>query len=318
MEAIKGLHHVTAIARDPQRNVDFYRNVLGQRLVKRTVNFDAPDTYHFYFADETGDPGSVLTFFAWPRVRRGVRGNGETNSVAYNVPVGSFGFWQEHLKQHGIQAKPAEKRFNENVLAFDDPDGMRIELVETANLPKINFWAEGPIPREYALHGFHSVTLWVDDVKPTAALLTGQMGYQAAGQEENRYRFVADANSLGHIVDLVERPGKMQAGFGAGSIHHIAFRAANDAEQLEYQKLIHEAGFGVTEVLDRSYFHSIYFREHGGVLFEIATDNPGFATDEPVNALGESLKLPEWLEPNRDEIEKSLAPLELKSIEKVS
>ena len=319
MEPIKGLHHITAIARDPQRNVDFYRNVLGQRLVKRTVNFDAPDTYHFYFADEIGNPGSVLTFFAWPNMRRGVRGNGETNAVAYNVPVGSLNFWQEHLKHNGINLKPVEKRLGEDVLAFDDSDGMRVELVETVNLPKINFWESGPIPQEYAMHGFHSITLWVEDVNPTAELLRAQMGYQAAGQEGNRHRFTtADQTVLGHVIDVVERPGKMKAGLGAGSIHHIAFRAPDDEQQLEYQSLIRSAGFGVTEVLDRSYFHSIYFREHGGVLFEIATETPGFAVDEPVSVLGEALKLPEWLEPMRSEIEKSLAPIELKSIEKVT
>ena len=317
MDAIKGLHHVTAIASDPQRNVDFYRNVLGQRLVKRTVNFDAPDTYHFYFADETGSPGSVLTFFAWPNMRRGVRGNGETNAVAYNVPIGALPFWQQRLTRNGIALKPIEIRFGENVLAFDDPDGMGVELVETDDLPKINFWRDGPIPQEYALHGFHSVTLWLEEKEATAELLTTQMGYQAAGQEENRYRFIADANARGHVIDLVEGPDKTQARFGVGSIHHIAFRAPSDEQQLEYQGLIRSAGFNVTEVLDRSYFHSIYFREHGGVLFEIATDEPGFAIDEPLNALGEALKLPEWYEPNRTAIEESLAPLELKSIEKV-
>jgi glyoxalase family protein len=317
MDAIKGLHHVTAIASDPQRNVDFYRNVLGQRLVKRTVNFDAPDTYHFYFADEIGNPGSVLTFFAWPGVRPGARGNGETNAVAYNVPIGSLSFWQDHLERNGITPKPVEKRFGENVLAFTDPDGMGVELVETENLPRISHWKEGPIPQEYALHGFHSVTLWLEKIEATAELLTKQMRYEAASQEGNRYRFIADSGALGHIVDLVEGPDKMRARFGVGSIHHIAFRAPNDAQQLEYQSLIRSAGYNVTEVLDRSYFHSIYFREHGGVLFEIATDTPGFATDEPVSALGESLKLPEWHEPNRDEIEKSLIPIELKSIEKV-
>src|SRR5829696_460118 len=317
MDAIKGLHHVTAIASDPQRNVDFYRNVLGQRLVKRTVNFDAPDTYHFYFADEIGNPGSVLTFFAWPNMRRGVRGNGETNAVAYNVPVESFTFWQEHLQRNGINPNQVEKRFGEDILTFTDPDGMGVELIATANLPTINFWQEGPIPQEYALHGFHSVTLWLEDIEQTATLLTEQMGYQDAGQEGSRHRFVADENSLGHTIDLVEGPEKMPARFGVGSIHHIAFRAPNDEQQLEYQSLIRGAGFGVTDVLDRSYFHSIYFREHGGVLFEIATDTPGFAIDEAVNALGETLKLPEWSEPNRSTIEKSLAPLELKCIEKV-
>jgi glyoxalase family protein len=317
MDAIKGLHHVTAIASDPQQNVDFYRNVLGQRLVKRTVNFDAPDTYHFYFADEIGNPGSVLTFFAWPDMRRGVRGNGETNTVAYNVPMGSFDFWQDHLRRQSISHHPIEKRFGENVLAFEDPDGMRVELVETENLPKINFWEEGPIPREYALHGFHSVTLWLEEVQSTADLLTDQMSFRALAQEENRHRFVGDSNAPGHFVDLVEGPEKMRARFGVGSIHHIAFRAPNDEQQTQYQSLIRHAGFNVTEVLDRSYFHSIYFREHGGVLFEVATDTPGFDIDEPVSALGETLKLPPWFEPNGTAIEESLASLELKSIEKV-
>lgn len=317
MDPIKGLHHVTAIASDPQRNVDFYRNVLGQRLVKKTVNFDAPDTYHFYFADEVGNPGSVLTFFAWPNMRRGVRGNGETNAVAYNVPVESLSFWQDHLKQHGITAKDIETRFGQKVLAFTDPDGMSVELIEAANLPKIDVWKDGPIPEAYALHGFHSVTLWLDDIRPTAELLTAQMGFRAGSRDENRYRFTSDPNVAGHTIDLVERRGKSRAGFGVGSIHHIAFRTPTDEQQLEYRSLIRSAGFGVTDVMDRSYFHSIYFREHGGVLFEIATDTPGFAIDEPVEALGESLKLPEWYEPNRTAIEENLPVISLKSIERV-
>ena len=318
MNPIKGLHHVTAVARDPQQNLDFYRNVLGQRFVKRTVNFDAPDTYHFYFADEIGSPGSVLTFFAWPGMRKGVRGNGETNVVAYNVPVGSLRYWQERLAQNGIKAETIEERFGEKVLPFTDPDGMHLELVEVESLPSIRFWEEGPIPEEYALRGFHGITLWLDEVEPTSELLVNQMGYQAAGQEGNRHRFVSDKNELGHIVDIVHRPGKASAGFGAGSIHHIAFRVPNDDEQLEYQSKIHSAGYGVTEVLDRNYFHSIYFRERGGVLFEIATDTPGFAVDEPVEELGETLKLPEWFEPNREEIEQNLLPITLKTFEKAA
>lgn len=318
MKPIQGLHHVTAVARDPQRNVDFYRNVLGQRLVKRTVNFDSPDTYHFYFADETGTPGSVLTFFAWPNMRRGVRGNGETNVVAYNVPVDSLPFWEERLKHNGIQTNPIETRFGQNVLAFSDPDGMGVELIEVRDLPAVQHWEDGPIPQAYALRGFHSVTLWLDEIESTSALLTQGMGYLATGQEENRYRFTGDANELGHIVDLVHRPGKMQAGFGAGSIHHIAFRVPNDDAQVKYQSALGTAGYRVSPVMDRNYFHSIYFREHGGVLFEIATDNPGFMVDEPVNTLGESLKLPEWYEPNRVEIEAILQPLALTPVEKVS
>jgi glyoxalase family protein len=318
MDAIKGLHHVTAIASDPQRNVDFYRNVLGQRLVKRTVNFDAPDTYHFYFADAIGNPGSVLTFFAWPGMRHGARGNGETNAVAYSVPIGSFTFWRDYLKQNGITTKRVETRFGENVLAFNDPDGMCVEFVETENLPMINFWEEGPISAEFALHGFHSVTLWLEEIQSTAELLTAQMGYRATGRQENRHRFIAESSALGHIIDLVEYPETMGARFGVGSIHHIAFRVPDDEQQLQYQTLIRNSGFNVTQVLDRSYFHSIYFREHGGVLFEIATDTPGFAIDEPVNALGDTLRLPEWFEPNRMAIEESLAPLKLKSIEKAT
>jgi glyoxalase family protein len=318
MESIRGLHHVTAVARDPQRNVDFYRNVLGQRLVKRTVNFDSPDTYHFYFADETGSPGSVLTFFAWPNMRRGVRGNGETNVVAYNVPVGSLSFWQERLKQNDITPSPIEVRFGQNVLAFTDPDGMGIELVEVEDLPTVQHWEDGPIPQAYALHGFHSVTLWLEEVEPTASLLTEGMGYRFAGAEDNRQRFKSDKSSLGHIVDLVHRPGKMQAGFGAGSIHHIAFRVPTDDEQLKYQSMLNEAGFQVSPVMDRSYFHSIYFREQGGVLFELATDTPGFLIDEPKDSLGEALKLPAWVESKRDEIEASLLPLTLNPIEKAS
>lgn len=318
MNPIKGLHHVTAVARDPQRNVDFYRNVLGQRLVKRTVNFDSPDTYHFYFADETGSPGSVLTFFAWPNMRRGVRGNGETNSVAYNVPVGSLEFWKKRLEKNGITQIFADTRFNQSVLSFIDPDGMGVELVEVEKLPAVQHWADGPIPQEYALHGFHSVTLWVDEAEPTASLLSEGMGYRFAGAEEDRQRFKSDADSLGHIVDLIERPQKMPAGFGAGSIHHIAFRVPNDEEQLQYRSMLNEAGFQVSPVMDRNYFHSINFREQGGVLFELATDTPGFLIDEPKDLLGIKLKLPAWVEPKRDEIEATLLPLTLKPIEKAS
>lgn len=317
MEPIRGLHHVTAVAGDPQQNIDFYRNILGQRLVKRTVNFDAPDTYHFYFGDEAGTPGSILTFFAWSNSPRGVRGNGETNALAYHVPAGSLEFWETHLHQNKIPVAPAEKRFGEVVLSFTDPDGMQLELIESTSAAPVQYWQDGPIPHSRALLGFHSVTLWVDRVEPTAELLTHHMGYTAMGQEGQRYRFAGDPGASGHIIDLVERPGEPRAGFGVGSIHHIAFRVPTDDKQLEYQNAIRQAGFRVTDVMDRNYFHSIYFRERGGVLFEIATDTPGFAIDEPIETLGESLMLPEWYEPNRATIEQSLLPIALKSFEKV-
>jgi glyoxalase family protein len=317
MESIKGLHHVTAVTRDAQRNVDFYRNVLGQRLVKRTVNFDAPDTYHLYFADEIGTPGSVVTFFAWGNTPRGVRGNGETAAMAFNVPEDSLGFWQAYLKKKGVPLGPIERRFGVDVLPFDDPDGMRLELAPSAMAPAVEFWEGGPIPQAHAIGGFHSVTLWLAEVEPTADVLN-HMGYTSAGEEGNRHRFVGGPGALGSIIDILHRPGESQASFGAGSVHHIAFRVPGDEQQLEYRTALIHAGLGVTPVLDRSYFHSIYFREPGGVLFEIATNTPGFAIDEPQDALGEALKLPEWLEPNHAAIEASLPSLTLKPVGKAA
>jgi glyoxalase family protein len=322
MDPIKGLHHVTAVTRDAQGNVDFYRNVLGQRFVKRTVNFDAPDSYHFYFADEIGTPGTVLTFFAWQNVKRGVRGNGETAAVAYNISSGSIGFWQGHLTGQGMTVHPVEQRFGMEVLSFDDPDGMCIELVASNASPDVRYWEMGPIPQAHALNGFHSITLWLEEIELTADLLLNQMGYTFAGREGNRHRFTGGHGSRANILDILHRPVQPEdlpdeAVFGAGSIHHIAFRVPTDETQLEYQSTLRAAGYGVTPVRDRNYFHSIYYREPGGVLFEIATEGPGFAIDEPVEALGESLKLPEWLEPNRSAIEQDLSPITLQPIEKV-
>lgn len=318
MQPIQGLHHITAVAREPQRNVNFYRNILGQRLIKKTVNFDVPDTYHFYYADYLGTPGSVMTHFAWPKTRRAVRGNGTTAALAYNLPAGSLGFWQEYLKGQNIKTEPIETRFGAGVLSFDDPDGLRIELIESAPIAGIQPWPEGPIPAAHELQGFHSTTLWLEDIQPTADLLTQHMGYTFAGQEANRYRFIAEQGTPGSVLDLLHRPGGNQAVFGAGSIHHIAFRVPNDETELAYQASLRQAGFGVTPVRDRSYFHSIYFNEPGGVLFEIATNTPGFDLDESQETLGEALKLPEWLEPQRPEIEQGLAPLSLLPIKKAA
>jgi glyoxalase family protein len=321
MEPINGLHHVTAVTRDAQQNVDFYRNVLGQRLVKKTVNFDVPDTYHLYFADAVGTPGSVLTFFAWPNMKRGTRGTGETLAVSYNIPAESMSFWQRHLKQQGVELLPAEKRFGMDVLVMEDPDGMRVELVASGASPAIRHWDEGPIPPEYALRGFHGVTLWLEEIESTADLLSRTLGYTFTEQEESRHRFQGGSGLLGSTVDILYQPGlpedrPVEAVFGGGSIHHIAFRVPDDETQLRYQSAVRAAGLEVTPVIDRQYFHSIYFREPGGVLLEIATAGPGFAIDEPVQALGESLKLPAWFEPNRAGIEANLADLSLKPIEK--
>jgi glyoxalase family protein len=320
MDPIKGLHHVTAVTRDAQRNVDFYRNVLGQRFVKKTVNFDVPDTYHLYFADEIGTPGSVLTFFAWPNVKRGTRGTGETTALAYNIPANSLGFWQSYLTDKRVELLPLEKRFGMEVLAFEDPDGMRVELIASNTSPGILHWEEGPIPEEHALRGFHSVTVWLDELEPTTDLLTQKMGYPYVDKDGDRYRFIGASGALGSILDILHRPGSpedmpIEAVFGSGSIHHIAFRVPTDQAQLEYQSILREAGYDVTPVIDRKYFHSIYYREPGGVLFEIATEPPGFAVDEPVESLGEKLVLPEWFEPNRSAIEKGLPPIMPKPVE---
>ena len=309
MQPIQGLHHITAVAGDPQRNLAFYETVLGQRLVKTTVNFDDPGTYHLYYGDEIGTPGTIMTFFPWRHMRRGVLGNGETSAVAYTIPAGSETYWQQRLATHGVTVGEPATRFGQTVLPFQDPDGMRLELITAAGPATIRHWAGGPVPAGQALLGFHGVTLWLAEVEGTARLLTDQLGYQRVGQEGARSRYQAASNDVGLYVDLLHRPGAPAGRFGVGSIHHIAFRTVDDSEQLAYQRQLRQAGHNVTPVQDRQYFHSIYFRAPGGVLFEVATDAPGFYYDEQIADLGRSLKLPPWLEPQRAEIEAALPPL---------
>lgn len=311
MQPIQGIHHITAIAGDPQKNINFYHTLLGQRLVKRTVNFDDPGTYHFYFADEVGTPGTVLTFFPWRHVPRGVRGNGEVAATAYSVPMAALEYWRDRLDAHGIVVRELQSRFGAEVIAFDDPDGMAIELIGSGARATIQPWHTGPVPAAVALRGFHSATLWVAQAAPTAALLTEQLGYTFVAQEGNRYRYQGASNDIGLYIDLLERPGMPPARLGAGSVHHIAFRTVDDEEQVEYKTLLHKANYSVSPVMDRQYFHSIYFRSPGGVLFEVATDAPGFAYDESVAELGSHLKLPTWLEPQRATIEAQLPVIEV-------
>ncbi len=330
MHPLPGIHHITAIASDPQANIDFYHNLLGQRLIKKTVNFDDPGTYHFYFGDEIGTPGTILTFFPWRGVVRGRRGNGEVAATAYAVRPGSLEYWQKRLSEHGASPGEKQRRFGADVLPFQDPDGMIVELiVDNALAPvstdhdqaqsqegpePIQVWEDGPIPAEHALRGFHSATLWVGDAEATADLLTGSMGYTFAGQEGKRYRFQAAGDGTGRIIDLLERPGELNGRLGAGSVHHIAFRTQDDDEQLEYQSALRAEGYNVTPVQDRQYFHSIYYRVPSGVLFEIATDAPGFLIDETVEELGTGLRLPLWLEHNRQWISQKLPPVETKAV----
>jgi len=308
MKPIQGIHHITAVASSPQENVDFYEQVLGQRLVKTTVNFDDPGTYHLYYGDLIGTPGTIMTFFPWLHMGRGRRGTGETAGVSYRIPAGSLGFWAERLARFGIDVQSVDEVFDEPSLQFEDPDGISLRLTESTLADEISPWTDGPVPGEHAIRGFHGVTLRLGSVERTAALLTDLLGYRPLGEHAAVYRYAA-ASDMAAFVDLEHDPKGAPGKFGAGSIHHVAFRTVDDDEQIEYQTHLRAAGQDVTPVRDRQYFHSIYFREPGGVLFEVATDAPGFAIDEPVDALGSSLKLPPWFEARRELIEGRLPPI---------
>jgi len=315
MKAIQGLHHITAIASDPQRNVDFYHEVLGQRLVKTTVNFDDPGTYHLYYGDEIGSPGTIMTFFPWKGIRKGQPGSGETGAVAYSIPSHAVDYWRERLNSFDITVSEGQ-RLGDPVLSFPDPDGMTLELIANDEHGTIQFWNDGPFAQEYAIRGFHGVTLWVAQAKATARLLVDQLGYSKVAGEGHRTRYAGASADLGLYVDLLERPDLRRGVMGAGSVHHIAFRTVDDTEQLEYRRQLINAGYGVSAVKDRQYFHSIYFREPNGVLFEIATGAPGFRYDEPLAELGKNLKLPAWYEELRPQLEDTLPKLNIPSFAK--
>lgn len=305
-----GLHHVTAIADDPQRNVDFYTQVLGLRLVKQTVNFDAPDTYHLYYGDEAGRPSSLLTFFPWRGVPRGRHGVGMATATAFSVPEGSIGWWHERLRRRGIGVEEPFSRAGEDVLRFRDPDGMIIELVAAPGDHRSGWDGVASIPHEHAVRGLHAITMSERLLEPTAEMLLGRLGMQLGDDDRERARFRMSGGESGTLVDVaaVDADRGLQAG---GTVHHVAFRAPDLATMTRWRDELVSSGVPVTEIKDRQYFMSIYFREPGGVLFEIATDTPGFDIDEPLLELGRSLKLPPWLEPSRDQIQAALPPLEL-------
>ena len=311
---ILGIHHITAIAGDPQANVDFYSGVLGLRLVKLTVNFDDPGTYHLYYGDGVGSPGTILTFFPWPKAPRGRHGTGQVTETAFAVPATSMAYWQNRLTQHGIPFTGPIPRMGDQVLSFADPDGMRIELVATATLNSGKAYVNGPVPLESAIHGFHSATLSEEGYQKTAALLTGTMGFKLIAEEGNRFRYAAGPEQPGAVIDVRCAPEESRGSVLVGTVHHIAWRVPNDEEQVEWLGEISRLGYNVSPVMDRKYFHSIYFREPGGVLFEMATDAPGFAVDEPAGQLGSKLVLPPWLEPSRAQLEATLPPLRLPSV----
>lgn len=305
---ILGLHHVTAIANMAKRNLDFYTKVLGLRLVKKTVNFDDPGTYHFYFGNETGAAGTILTFFPWEGIGRGKNGAGMATDIGYAVPQGALEFWKERLKSFDISYTESEI-FGENLISFTDPDGLQLQFIEQLAEDDRNVWTTDDVTEGVAVKGFHNVTLTLQRANATSQVLTDILGYKLDKQENNRYRFTTDAINTANVLDIIENPSASRGHNAAGTNHHIAFRVKDDEVLMKFREKIVAVGFNITPKIDRDYFFSLYFREPGGVLFEIATDNPGFTVDEPLAELGTSLKLPKQYEGMRDEIEKVLPEL---------
>jgi len=303
---IAGIHHITAISGDAQRNYDFYTKVLGLRMVKKTVNFDDPGTYHFYYGNETGAPGTILTFFPWEGIVTGRPGTGMATEIGYSVPANSLGFWAERFQQHKIQQGPLAQRFGETYLPFQDPDGLKIDLIAALDPDPRQPWTTPDVTADTATKGFHSVTLTLKTIAPTAAILTDVFGYELKEQEGSRYRYSTPAGTTASIVDLVEEASGTRGLNGGGTNHHVAFRVPNEEVQMEFREKILSRGLHITPKINRDYFYSLYFREPGGVLFELATDTPGFAIDEPLDQLGTHLKLPGQYEPMREKIENSL------------
>lgn len=308
---INGLHHITAIAGNAKRNFDFYTKVMGLKMIKKTVNFDDPNTYHFYYGNGTGEPGTVLTFFPWgdgiPQGRRGTR---QATEIGYAVPEGSLEFWQKRFEENNVTYNKIAEKFGEQYLTFLDPDGLKFELIVPKKADTRTPFETSEVTAQHATLGFHSVTITSNNIEATAKVLTDIFGYRLLEQHVNRYRFVTDAVEQAAIVDLVEVPGEKVGHVSKGSVHHVAFRVSDDNVLMEFRKKVMNAGLQITEKIDRNYFYSLYFREPGGVLFEIASDNPGFTVDESLEELGLNLKLPAQYEKYRDSILKTLPKLD--------
>ncbi|MEV5116615.1 ring-cleaving dioxygenase [Peribacillus frigoritolerans] len=306
-----GIHHITAIVGHPQENVDFYAGVLGLRLVKKTVNFDDPGTYHLYFGNEGGKPGTIMTFFPWAGASQGKIGDGQVGVTSYVVPKGAMKFWKKRLESFNIPFTVRE-RFSEEYLEFDDPHGLHLEIVEREE-GEVNAWTFGGVTPEVAIKGFGGATLLSTHPDKTAVLLENILGLELIGKDGDFARYRSSAE-IGNVIDLkLTTIGR--GTMGAGTVHHLAWRAKDDQDQLEWQKYVEENGYGVTPVRDRNYFNAIYFKEHGEILFEIATDPPGFAHDEPEKTMGEKLMLPEQYEQSRGKIKQSLLPFEVRELE---
>jgi len=306
---ITGLHHITVIAGDAQENLDFYAGVLGMRLVKKTVNQDVPGTYHLFYADGVAHAGTDLTFFPWPDMAPGRIGVGLTVEVALAVPAGSLAYWSDRLTNHGIESGPVAVRFGEGVLSFTDPHGLHLVLVETGDPREFTPWEKSPVPESRQVRGLHGVRLLERNSAPTVEFLTSALGFEEVGQEDGWRRFALPGGRSGRVLDIKEAPAERQGTWGTGSVHHIAWRVPDDATELAVQQRLHAAGRHPTPVIDRFWFKSVYFKEPGGSLFEVATDGPGFGVDETLEELGGRLVLPPWLEPQRSAIESSLPQL---------
>ena len=306
-----GIHHITAIVGHPQENVDFYAGVLGLRLVKKTINFDDPGTYHLYFGDEGGKPGTIITFFPWANARQGKIGDGQVGVTSYAVPVGAIAFWEKRLEKYIVSFAKTE-RFGERYLEFDDPHGLRLEIVEREE-GELNTWHFGEVTPEVAIKGFGGATLLSKKPEKTAELLEKVMGLEQVGKEGDLIRF-RSSSDIGNVIDIkltTVGSGEM----GVGTVHHIAWRAIDDEDLLDWKKYVEGFKYEVTSIRDRNYFNAIYFKEHGEILFEIATDPPGFAHDESQETMGEKLMLPEQYEPQREKIEQAVIPFEVRALD---
>jgi glyoxalase family protein len=308
-DSLPGIHHVTSITGDVQKCVDFYVTVLGLRFVKKSINQDVPDTYHIYFGDNVGSPGTAMTFFGWPAWPDRRAGSGQVTTVSFAVPAGSLDFWTARLHELGVEARRTS-RFGTDALVLTDGDGIELELVGDV-APNFRWvpWPDGPVDRDHAIRGFHSVTMTVAEATASIELLVTTMGFRQSGQEGRRTRFETGDGGQGAILDVVESPEGPEGEESIGTVHHVAWRAADAAHQAEWREALVKAGRNVTPVIERYYFKSIYFREPGGILFEIATDGPGFTVDEPVESLGSTLSLPPWFDVRRDDLDETLPPI---------
>ncbi|WP_156178182.1 ring-cleaving dioxygenase [Bacillus sp. SA1-12] len=311
MQKTTGIHHITAMVNDAQRNIDFYAGILGLRLVKKTINFDRPEVYHLYFGNETGEPGTVITFFPWAKQLKGRIGTGQVGVISFMIPAGSIDFWKQRLQTFGIEFRSSE-RFGEQNIQFPDPDGLQLELIERNEGP-INLWSFGGIQAEHAIKGFAGATLISAQPNKTADVLENILGLDCIGDQEGFLRFRSEGN-VGNIIDIKLTPS-VRGLMGAGTVHHIAWRAKDEEELNRWRALLQNKEFYPTEIRDRNYFKAVYFHEQGGILFEIATNPPGFSVDEPVSELGKKLMLPAWLESKREELEETLPSVEARILE---